>query len=384
LFHGGTESATFALLVVALADAHVHPKGIEVFIHTDMGLNQFAFNVLNGRSEQRVKDMLGKLKRLFLTVDSASAPADLGPIQKFLLAAAGLESLRLNMVRCQREDPLLKWMSSLPDQDPARLASETCTDSTARHEKLDVSQYLGDTNEAHLGSSHRLELSPASGFFTHLRKLDIGFARITHRVLLRILTRLRLHELSLWKITLLSERQPAIHEEVKQDWPIFLRDLGNSDQPLLRAVVIGEVAAGPLTIGPSNLLLYVGARWLPEEDSASPEQLLPLAPSLKQIKYHAQSGQSASEWLVEAADRMDRVAQPLVRDGGHGRWAEMELVPDPVRPGMFQHVLGAGVYDSDDEEEGFDEGDEDDEDDDDEDDEDGDSDESDGHSSDSN
>jgi hypothetical protein len=345
LLYDEAECALFALVVSALGEAQVSPEGIEVFIDTNRGLSQGAFAVFNGRSKLGVQEMLGKLKRLFLTVHSLAGAQDISPIQRFLLAATGVESLRLNMVRPHQEDSLLKWMAFLLDQGPARLAPEVSTDSKATHDSLAASKGFGSANQASSSLIQQPGLSSASRPFTNLRKLDIGFAHITRDVLFRLLTGLQLHEFSLWKIAIVVENLftslgnkflTASYEEAQQVWPNFLRDLGNFIPPSspLRTIMIGDVAAGP--VEPDDISVHVGVRWSLDQDPANPEAASPGLPSLKQIKYHAQSGQSVSEWLIEVANRIDRVTAPKVWGRRPGRWFELDGRQHPLRRAMLQ------------------------------------------------
>jgi hypothetical protein len=353
----GKESATFALVVIALAEAHVNPEAIEVFTYVGRGLDRASFNVLNGRSGPQVWEMLEKLKRLLLTVASVSNPHHLTPIRRFLRAAVNVESLRLNMVNNQEEDALLTWLSSSPHQVPAsppeRVIAQGTLHGTALHPSLAARRATGDMSGPQPRVVHSFEKFPASPPFAHLRKLDIGFARITHGVLLRLLTRLQLHELSLWKLVLMIDPQTATHENAQQAWPKLLRDFGNSEQNLLRTIMIGEVVAGPMNRGPTDIELYLAVRW-PLEGSPVISEPLPLtAPSLKRIEYRAQSGRCAGEWLVEAADRIDQVVQPKVCNTTGDRW--MEVDPDQLL--RFRQMVDDANTD-DDEHDEFDDDDE--------------------------
>jgi hypothetical protein len=147
--------------------------------------------------------------------------------------------------------------------------------------------------------------------------------------------------------------QTATHENAQQAWPKLLRDFGNSEQNLLRTIMIGEVVAGPMNRGPTDIELYLAVRW-PLEGSPVISEPLPLtAPSLKRIEYRAQSGRCAGEWLVEAADRIDQVVQPKVCNTTGDRW--MEVDPDQLL--RFRQMVDDANTD-DDEHDEFDDDDE--------------------------
>jgi hypothetical protein len=282
---------TFPLVIEALAAAQANPEGIEVFLNKRQALEASSFNILRGRAGPRVREMVGKLKRLLLVVSSEQIlqpwdPSRIRPIQEFLLAADHLEMLRLNMIFGVDEDPLLRWLSERPFQ-----AGE-------------VLHHNNDKSTLPL-------VSPPH--FPHLQQLDVGFACMSSMTLAKLLTKFPLRRISLWKIRLLGESgfRDAI-ELAKKRWPELLKLLAKSlhGSTHIQNITISGVSAG----APPNPMLGDKSIQVNWKDLAPSDQLLysdgrddpycKIPQSCTKVEFRAGLGRSASEWLLDAAERV--------------------------------------------------------------------------------
>ncbi|KAF1822425.1 uncharacterized protein K489DRAFT_371264 [Dissoconium aciculare CBS 342.82] len=328
-------SMTFSLVLTALGMARVHPEGVEVFINAAHGLKESAFNVINGRTGPAVREIVGTLKGLFLNIGSTYlVHIDLAPIKSFLVAAKKLEALRLNMVNCSSSDPLLTWLAKPASETEistrdvvADLDDNTLRRIVGDEERFHEIDRLDQFDQVHFPPEWLRQNYPPSPEFANLQKLDIGFARLASSTLLKLLTKWRIREFSLWKLCVLHEDTAhAGFEVVKQIFPTILKQLAKAfaSTSHVRTIMIGDIVVGPMREDRSEQR-FVFVQCAPE--SGPTDGVVPLLPhkSNFKIEYRMRTGRTVSEWLEDAAERIARVEQIKVHLLGPGRYT---VAPD--------------------------------------------------------
>ncbi|KAM4066517.1 F-box domain-containing protein [Hirsutella rhossiliensis] len=189
-------SQVFALLLHALGDAAVYPKGIQVMAHNGSQLRDFAFNVPRF-VEPSIAPVLDRLEKLHLSIDlswrsslsgwahGAVVPSrpqsDTRLLRRFLCRTPNLKDLRIN----EHHDynpalaDFLEWLAA-----PAPVP--------------DASSAVDDDN-------------PPPVAMSHLENLSLGLMNVAPRTLLHVIRKFapRLQGLELWKMTLQRPLPPG-------------------------------------------------------------------------------------------------------------------------------------------------------------------------------
>lgn len=268
---------TFALVMVALAEANARPESIEVFLRHNRGLEPSAFNIINGPSAQAMRDMLAGVKRLLLAAnprpetvqyaDSHFHSAALLPLQRFLEALPALRALRLNLTYSSEVVPdILGWLA----KRPCNAVHDSSTgDAWPDLEELEFGFF-------HFEASH---LIPAIARFSQLRKL------------------------TLWHLSLLEKTPESGKVENHRDsWAIFLHQLGDAlpSPSGLQEITISNAHQLPAPDGDYRRRRE-DISWVPE---GTTEEDLAAAPKAESVRYRASYGTSGKEWLKTIGRRV--------------------------------------------------------------------------------
>jgi hypothetical protein len=255
----------------------------------------------------------------------------LAPIKSFLVAAKKLEALRLNMINCSSSDPLLTWLAKpaneteISTKDVVADLDNHTLERMIRNERL--SHQVHQVDQLHFPLEWLRQNYPSSPEFANLQKLDIGFARLAGSTLLKLLTKWRIREFSLWKLCVLHEdTSSAGYEVVKQIFPTILKQLAKAfaSTSYVRAIMIGDIVVGPMR-DDRNGERFVSVQSATE--GGPTDGVVPLFPhkSNFKIEYRIRTGRTVSEWLEDAAERIAGVEQVKVYWRGPGQYT---LAPD--------------------------------------------------------
>lgn len=199
-------SQVFALLLHALGDAAVFPRGIQVMARRGNQLRDFAYN-LPRFLEPSVAPVLERLERLHLSMDlswrsslsgwghGANAPArpqsDTRLLRRFLCRTPRLKDLRINEHHDYNPalSDFLEWLAAPPATASAAAAAAAGDD----HD---------DDDE---------QSAPAPVAMSELEHLSLGFMNVAPRTLLHVVRKFapRLRGLELWKVTLQRPLPPG-------------------------------------------------------------------------------------------------------------------------------------------------------------------------------
>ncbi|PTB69378.1 hypothetical protein BBK36DRAFT_1165652 [Trichoderma citrinoviride] len=237
----------FKAVVHGLAMAQARPTAIEVMERHDHLLHDSAFHI-HPDSEAAVAPVLGRLKRLHLSLDKARTPIHLArPSQayhhthlaRFLRGCEDLEELRINGRRdfdtrgeSSTQRHLFDWLATKP-QTKASASSLAGGESTGQLPQ----------DPALPGNDSTV---PPAAKLARLKILSLGMTTFTVENLVRLIARFAdtLESLDLWRIDVVSENK-ADDDLLAENGTILyarlLRELLNLPNLNLRHIKLGKV-----------------------------------------------------------------------------------------------------------------------------------------------
>ncbi|KAK5119351.1 hypothetical protein LTR85_007707 [Meristemomyces frigidus] len=280
------ESA-FPLILYAVGRANARPTNIEVFLRKRSKLTPLALNVVDGLMAPAVVPVLAGLKKLLLTVSlserysygtpSAGASNDRMadvPLKRLLLHTPNLQVLRINF---ENDQPLaqdfLEWLGT-PASTPAPTADVT-----------------------------HVHVSPVA--LAALTHLDLGMLSVQGPTLVKVVAKLKLTSLNLWKVSLQCKDVDEFEAEPNR-WRQFFENFA--------AALPADTALTTMMVGYPYQCYYGDPKLTFSHESTriqfSPERSQRSKTPLDTVSYRGGYGASIKDWMLSMVERTSAIVLP--------------------------------------------------------------------------